>query len=148
PAGVAGYARGRESRRGSLRGEGRRHPRHSSQGHPGPRPASASHPRSGRVAVDERGERTRRLAALDHRHVWHPFAPIEAWLDEDPLVIEATEGCELIDTEGNRYLDGVSSLWVNVHGHRNPAIDVAITGHLSRLVDSTFPRLTHPPALS
>jgi adenosylmethionine---8-amino-7-oxononanoate aminotransferase len=97
--------------------------------------------------MDGRSERTRRLAALDHQHVWHPFTPMEAWLAEEPLVIEAAEGCELIDSEGNRYLDGVSSLWVNVHGHGHPTIDAAITDQLSRLAHSTFLGLTHPSAV-
>jgi adenosylmethionine-8-amino-7-oxononanoate aminotransferase len=93
------------------------------------------------------GERTRRLAALDQAHVWHPFTAMQGWLDDDPLIIERAEGCELIDTEGRRYLDGVSSLWVNVHGHSHPAIDAAIVDQLGRLAHSTFLGLTHPPAI-
>jgi len=88
-----------------------------------------------------------RLAALDHAHVWHPFTPMQVWLDEDPLVIERGEGCELIDVEGNRYLDGVSSLWVNIHGHAHPVIDAAVRNQLDRLAHSTFLGLTHPPAV-
>lgn len=92
-------------------------------------------------------ERTRRLTALDHAHVWHPFTPMQVWMEDEPLVIERAEGCELVDTEGNRYLDGVSSLWVNVHGHRHPAIDAAVADQLGRLAHSTFLGLTHPPAV-
>ncbi|MDQ1501408.1 MAG: adenosylmethionine---8-amino-7-oxononanoate aminotransferase, partial [Actinomycetota bacterium] len=87
---------------------------------------------------EERGERTRRLAALDQAHVWHPFTQMQSWMESTPLVIERAEGCELIDTDGRRYLDGVSSLWVNVHGHGHPAIDAAIVEQLSRLAHSTF----------
>lgn len=94
-----------------------------------------------------RSERTELLAKLDHAYVWHPFTPMEVWLDDDPLVIEAAEGCELIDTEGNRYLDGVSSLWVNVHGHRHPTIDAAIATQLARMAHVTFLGLTHPGAV-
>jgi len=93
------------------------------------------------------GERTRRLAALDQAHVWHPFTAMQGWLEDDPLIIERAEGCELIDTDGRRYLDGVSSLWVNVHGHSHPAIDAAIVDQLGRLAHSTFLGLTHPPAI-
>ena len=92
-------------------------------------------------------DRTRRLAALDQAHVWHPFTPMQRWMEDDPLIIERGEGCELIDTDGNRYLDGVSSLWVNVHGHGHPALDAAITAQLGRLAHSTFLGLTHPTAI-
>jgi len=91
--------------------------------------------------------RTSRLQDLDHRHVWHPFTPMQAWLDEEPLIVERGEGCELIDTEGNRYIDGVSSLWVNVHGHQHPRIDAAIREQLGELAHSTFLGLTHPTAI-
>ena len=90
---------------------------------------------------------TRRLAALDQAHIWHPFTAMQGWIDDDPLIIERAEGCELIDTGGRRYLDGVSSLWVNVHGHAHPAIDAAIVDQLGRLAHSTFLGLTHPPAI-
>jgi adenosylmethionine-8-amino-7-oxononanoate aminotransferase len=92
-------------------------------------------------------DRTKRLAALDQAHIWHPFTAMQGWLDADPLVIDRAEGCELIDAEGRRYLDGVSSLWVNVHGHGHPAIDGAIIDQLGRLAHSTFLGLTHPPAI-
>ncbi len=91
--------------------------------------------------------RNRRLGELDHRHVWHPFTPMQVWLEEEPLIIERGEGCQLIDTEGNRYIDGVSSLWVNVHGHQHPRIDAAIRKQLSALAHSTFLGLTHPTAI-
>lgn len=73
---------------------------------------------------------------------------MQVWLEDDaPLVIERGEGCELIDTEGRRYVDGVSSLWVNVHGHGHPHIDAAVREQLDRLAHSTFLGLTHPPAI-
>ena len=87
------------------------------------------------------------LRKLDQAHIWHPFTPMTVWLDDEPLVIERGEGCELIDTEGNRYLDGVSSLWVNVHGHGHPTIDRAVQEQLGRLAHSTFLGLSHPPAV-
>ncbi len=98
-------------------------------------------------AASAAADRTRRLAALDQAHIWHPFTQMQSWMEEHPLIIERAEGCELIDTEGRRYLDGVSSLWVNVHGHGHPAIDAAIVEQLGRLAHSTFLGLTHPPAI-
>lgn len=84
---------------------------------------------------------------LDHRHLWHPFTPMASWLAEEPLVIAAAEGCELIDDKGQRYLDGVSSLWANVHGHRHPHIDAAVRAQLDRVAHSTLLGLTHEPAI-
>lgn len=91
--------------------------------------------------------RTERLAELDHANLWHPFTPMQAWLQEQPLIIEKGEGCDLIDTEGNRYIDGVSSLWVNVHGHAHPTIDGAVRAQLDQLAHSTFLGLSHPKAI-
>ena len=73
---------------------------------------------------------SRDLAQLDHAHLWHPFTPMRQWCENDPLIIERGEGFELIDTQGNRYIDGVSSLWCNVHGHRVPEIDKAVRDQL------------------
>ncbi|MBI4245807.1 MAG: aminotransferase class III-fold pyridoxal phosphate-dependent enzyme, partial [Candidatus Rokubacteria bacterium] len=89
----------------------------------------------------------RELADLDKRHLWHPFTQMQEWVGGTPLVIERAEGCELIDVDGRRYLDGVSSLWVNVHGHRHPALDAALTAQLERVAHSTLLGLTHPPAI-
>ncbi|MCG3173883.1 MAG: L-Lysine--8-amino-7-oxononanoate transaminase [Myxococcota bacterium] len=91
--------------------------------------------------------RTRELIEKDKRHIWHPFTQMADWLKETPLIIERGEGCRLIDTEGNSYLDGVSSLWVTVHGHRVPGIDQAVREQLDRMAHSTFLGLSHPPAI-
>jgi len=85
-------------------------------------------------------------ATLDHAHVWHPFTPMRQWRESPPMVIDRAEGFELIDEAGNRYLDGVSSLWCNVHGHRVPAIDNAIREQLDKVAHSTMLGLTHEPA--
>ena len=61
-------------------------------------------------------------------------------------MIEAAEGTELIDVDGRRYLDGVSSLWCNVHGHRHPEIDAAIREQLDHVAHSTMLGLSHPGA--
>ena len=73
------------------------------------------------------------LAAWDLAHVWHPFTQQEEWEAEGaPLIIDGAEGCELIDVHGKRYLDGISSLWTNVHGHRHPKLDAAVQRQLRR----------------
>lgn len=87
-----------------------------------------------------------RIAALDHRHLWHPFTQQRSWEQEDPLVVERGEGTDLIATDGTRYIDGTSSLWCNVHGHRHPTIDGAIRDQLDRVAHSTMLGLTHAPA--
>jgi len=69
------------------------------------------------------------------------------WLESDPLVIVAAEGMHLIDSDGNRYLDGVSSLWCNVHGHRVPEIDQAIRDQLDRVAHTTMLGLASEPAI-
>ena len=78
------------------------------------------------------------LRQLDKQFIWHPFTAMESWLESDPLVIVAADGMHLIDSDGNRYLDGVSSLWCNVHGHHVPEIDQAIRGQLDRVAHSTM----------
>jgi adenosylmethionine-8-amino-7-oxononanoate aminotransferase len=83
---------------------------------------------------------------LDQQHIWHPFTQMRDWSREEPLVIEGGEGTDLIDSEGRRYIDGVSSLWCNVHGHRHPTIDDAVRSQLDRLAHSTLLGLTHAPA--
>ena len=87
------------------------------------------------------------LAAADHRFLWHPFTQMQEWLAEEPLIIERGEGNELVDVEGRRYLDGVSSLWCNVHGHRRREIDAAIRAQLDRIAHSTLLGLASVPSI-
>jgi len=87
------------------------------------------------------------LAETDLRVLWHPFTPQRAWADQAPLIIERGEGTTLIDVDGRRYIDGVSSLWCNVHGHRHPVIDAAVHEQLDRIAHSTMLGLSHPPAI-
>src|SRR5687768_6533674 len=90
---------------------------------------------------------TEQLRALDMAHVWHPFTPMKLWAEAEPLVIVAAEGMYLIDSDGNRYLDGVSSLWCNVHGHRVPEIDAAIRAQLDKVSHTTMLGLASEPAI-
>src|SRR3954468_11343297 len=92
-------------------------------------------------------DRSAEWVARDLAAVWHPFTQHAVWPDDEPLVIERAEGMHLYDVDGRRYLDGVSSLWVTVHGHREPAIDAAIRAQLDRLEHSTFLGLTHRPGI-
>jgi adenosylmethionine---8-amino-7-oxononanoate aminotransferase len=89
---------------------------------------------------------TKEIISQDLAHLWHPFTQMKLWPDEPPLVIEKAEGNWLIDSEGRRYFDGVSSLWVTVHGHNHPAIKQAIARQLEQLDHSTLLGLTHPGA--
>ncbi len=87
------------------------------------------------------------LRELDKQHIWHPFTPMKLWNESDPLVIADAEGMYLIDSDGKRYLDGVSSLWCNVHGHRVKEIDDAVRAQLDRFAHSTMLGLTNEPAI-
>ena len=72
---------------------------------------------------------------------------MQEWEQEDPLIIERGDGSYLIDTEGKRYLDGTSSIWVNLHGHRHPVLNHAIKKQLDNIAHSTFLGLSNPPAI-
>jgi len=87
------------------------------------------------------------LVARDLAAVWHPFTQHALWPGDDPLVIDSAHGSYLVDVDGRRYLDGVSSLWVTVHGHGVPEIERAVTEQLRRLDHSTFLGLTHEPGI-
>jgi adenosylmethionine-8-amino-7-oxononanoate aminotransferase len=87
------------------------------------------------------------LAADDRRFLWHPFTQQQGWDEEDAPIIERAERCELIDVHGRRYIDGVSSLWCNVHGHRHPAIDIAVRDQMDRVAHTTMLGLSHRPAI-
>jgi adenosylmethionine-8-amino-7-oxononanoate aminotransferase len=80
------------------------------------------------------------IAQLDRQVMWHPFTQMAEW---EPLVIAAGDGNYVVDTEGRRYFDGVSSLWCNLHGHRHPRLDRALRDQLDRMAHSTFLGLTH-----
>lgn len=83
----------------------------------------------------------------DKHCLWHPFTQMKDWLKDEPLIIERAKGVYLYDTQGKRYIDGVSSLWVNVHGHGHPHIDAALKRQISRLSHSTLLGLANAPAV-
>ena len=83
------------------------------------------------------------LKQLDHAYLWHPFTQMRRWMGEDPCIIERGDGCYLYDIQGRKYLDGVSSLWCNVHGHRKAELDAALKDQIDRIAHSTFLGLSH-----
>jgi adenosylmethionine-8-amino-7-oxononanoate aminotransferase len=87
------------------------------------------------------------LAAADRAHLWHPFTQQRGWSEEEPPIVESAEGTDLIDMNGRRYIDGVSSLWCNVHGHRHPRIDAAVREQLDSVAHSTMLGLSHRPGI-
>ncbi len=87
------------------------------------------------------------LAAWDHAHLWHPFTQMQEWLGQEPLIIAGGDGAYLIDTEGRRYLDGVSSLWCNLHGHRRPELDAALRRQVDAIAHSTLLGLASVPSV-
>ncbi|MGZ8373982.1 MAG: adenosylmethionine--8-amino-7-oxononanoate transaminase [Nitrospira sp.] len=90
---------------------------------------------------------TKQLRNWDRRYLWHPFTQMQEWEQEEPLIIERGKGSYLIDTEGKKYLDGTSSIWVNLHGHRHPMLNHAIKKQLDNIAHSTFLGLSNPPAI-
>jgi len=88
-----------------------------------------------------------KLKQLDHNYLWHPFTQMQEWMAEDPCIISEGDGHYLVDVHGRKYLDGVSSLWCNVHGHRKKEIDDAIKAQLDRIAHSTFLGLSHVPGI-
>jgi adenosylmethionine-8-amino-7-oxononanoate aminotransferase len=87
------------------------------------------------------------LAAADRTHLWHPFTQQKGWSEDEPLIVESADGTDLIDIHGRRYIDGVSSLWCNVHGHRHPRIDAAVREQLDSVAHSTMLGLSHRPGI-
>jgi adenosylmethionine-8-amino-7-oxononanoate aminotransferase len=88
------------------------------------------------------------LAALDRRVLWHPFTQQRGWEDEEPpVVIASAQGTNLVDADGRTYIDGVSSLWCNIHGHRHPALDQAVRDQLDRVAHTTMLGLSHEPGI-
>jgi len=84
------------------------------------------------------------LKAWDRQLVWHAFTQMAEY---EPLIIQRAEGCVLVDIDGNEYLDGVSSLWCNIHGHRHPRIDAAIRAQLDRVAHVTLLGASNPTTI-
>jgi adenosylmethionine-8-amino-7-oxononanoate aminotransferase len=87
------------------------------------------------------------LEQWDRDHVWHPFTPMRQYAEEKPLIIASGHGSYLVDTDGIEYIDGVSSMWCNVHGHRVPAIDAAVRQQLDAVAHSTLLGAANIPSI-
>ncbi|MGP8198845.1 MAG: adenosylmethionine--8-amino-7-oxononanoate transaminase [Limisphaerales bacterium] len=85
-------------------------------------------------------------ALLDRKYIWHPFTQMRDWLKREPIVIVEGKGAVLRDAKGNEYLDGNSSIWTNLHGHRHPKINAAIRRQLGKIAHSSALGLANVPA--
>jgi adenosylmethionine-8-amino-7-oxononanoate aminotransferase len=86
------------------------------------------------------------LAALDRRHVWHPFTQMRDWARTEPVVVVEGKGAVLVDAHGREYLDGNASIWTNLHGHRHPRLNAALRRQLGRIAHSSALGLANEPA--
>ncbi len=84
------------------------------------------------------------LRQWDRELVWHSFTQMAEY---EPFIVERAEGCTLIDVDGNEYLDGVSSIWCNIHGHRHPKLDTAIRDQLDRVAHVTSLGQSNPTTI-
>jgi adenosylmethionine-8-amino-7-oxononanoate aminotransferase len=87
------------------------------------------------------------LLELDRRHVWHPCTQEKDHEAFPPIPLSRGEGVFLIDTEGKRYIDGVSSWWVNLFGHNHPRLNRALNEQAGRIAHHIFAGFTHEPAV-
>jgi len=92
-------------------------------------------------------ERNKQLERDDTRYIWHPFTQMQDYVKETPLIVEEGYGCTLKDIHGDEYIDGISSLWTNVHGHRKEKLDLAIKNQLDMIAHSTLLGLSNVPAI-
>ena len=83
----------------------------------------------------------------DFHNVWHPCTQMKDHETVPPLLIERGEGVYLFDREGNKYLDAISSWWVNLLGHNHPRLNAALTGQLDKIAHVMFAGVTHQPAI-
>ncbi len=98
--------------------------------------------------MTEWGPASTEAIAADRAHGWHPFTPMGPWCEptHEPLVLVEAQGAWLFDSHGRRYLDGNSSIWTNLHGHRHPRIDAALRDQLDRVAHTSFLGFTNIPA--
>lgn len=87
------------------------------------------------------------LEELDKKYIWHPFTQMKEWVEEKPIIITEGRDCFIKDVYGKWYLDGVSSLWVNIFGHKKKEIDDAIKAQLDKIAHSTLLGLSNVPAI-
>ncbi|MFH1612447.1 MAG: adenosylmethionine--8-amino-7-oxononanoate transaminase [bacterium] len=83
-------------------------------------------------------EKTYSLSSWDKKYIWHPFTQMKDYLEEENLIIEQGKGSYIKDINGKWFLDGVSSLWVNVYGHQKKEIDTAIIKQIKKISHTTL----------
>ncbi|MFN3532037.1 MAG: adenosylmethionine--8-amino-7-oxononanoate transaminase [Candidatus Brocadia sp.] len=87
------------------------------------------------------------LETWDKAYLWHPFTQMQDYVKETPLIIEAGSGVFLKDVDGKEYIDGISSMWCNLHGHRKKEIDYAIKRQLDKIAHTTLLGPSNIPAI-
>ena len=86
------------------------------------------------------------LQKKDLEYVFHPCAQMKDFEEIPPLVIKKGDGLYLIDEDGNRYMDCISSWWVNLFGHCNERINKIVTEQVNTLEHVIFANFAHEPA--
>jgi adenosylmethionine-8-amino-7-oxononanoate aminotransferase len=86
------------------------------------------------------------LLKTDRENIWHPFTPLIG--APEPLLIDRAEGVYLFTHDGRKIMDGISSWWVNLHGHAHPKIAQAIADQARKLEHVIFAGFTHEPAIT
>ena len=104
-------------------------------------------PKKRTVAKPSSSSAKNKLERLDKQYLWHPFTQMRDWEKEPQVIIESGKGNWLVDTQRKRYLDGISSLWVTVHGHRKKELDQAVTKQLKKIAHTTLLGLSNVPAI-
>ncbi|MCE5194854.1 MAG: adenosylmethionine--8-amino-7-oxononanoate transaminase [Nitrospiraceae bacterium] len=89
----------------------------------------------------------KKLLEADRKFIWHPFTQMKEWAETEPVIISEARDCFIKDIDGRWYLDGVSSIWVNIHGHRKKEIDEAIKEQVDKVSHSTLLGLSNVPAI-
>ncbi len=89
----------------------------------------------------------RQLELDDRRYLWPPFTQMQEHVKDAPLIIEEGYGCILKDIYGRAYIDGISSLWTNLHGHRKKQLDNALRKQIEKIAHSTMLGLSNVPAI-
>jgi Adenosylmethionine-8-amino-7-oxononanoate aminotransferase len=87
------------------------------------------------------------LKQWDKEYFWHPFTQMKVYREEDNVIVERGEGNYIIDIYGNKYFDGVSSLWCNVHGHNHPKLNQAICEQVNKISHFTTLGASNIPAI-
>ena len=97
-----------------------------------------------RLETHDIEQNNKQLCVWDRTIVWHAFTQMAEYV---PFIVERAEGCTLYDIDGREYLDGVSSLWCNIHGHRHPTIDAAVRAQLDKIAHFTNLGGSNPTAI-